>query len=172
MLVAVVLCTAASMQEPPFFRLGGLDLAWPFIYAVADLWMLLCCLVPPAIEPWSFRTRLARAAGCGLTGAGGLVVVTAIGLLLDCAQALDTPWGMIAPFAARSLRFWIPLLLLAQAPALATSTQRRFLVLGIAFLVQSAVHPASLPSSTTVGQLLASALAVIGGFATMAKTHL
>ncbi|MGE3173319.1 MAG: hypothetical protein AB7O97_11895 [Planctomycetota bacterium] len=171
----VIVILIALQQEPAIFRLQGVDLAWPAIYAAADFIVLLTCLAssPPArTTPASIGLRLARAGAAlmlGLLAASALIVA---GLGVDRIAGATTPWSALPGASLRLVLVWAPIALLGQSPLVPAGTLTRFLTLLAAFLVQCGVHPASLHVGLPgIPGILAASLAMAGGLLALTEPH-
>lgn len=167
-LALVLWCSIASLQEPLFFRIQGLDLLWPAASAGADVLCLVACGL------WSLE---ATRHYCGRaypwwSGAVALVstclaaqlLAIACCMVLDAAHASPTPWASILPLIGRGLLVWLPVGVVAACLAQsAWSVGRRLATLTLAFLVILPMNPVSMfEPMFTFDKLVAAMFAVAG----------
>ena len=170
-LVCSMLVSGAFLQEPSIFRQQDMPLSWPFVFAIADLLSLIIVLQTLPIYYHGGFATLVRALGSWFTIVLTLLPPLLLGVLLDVCLGAKTPWPAVALSPLRSAFFWLPLCLLAQARWVAQGQVAwRFLWLGAAFLVQSAVLPASLLARTaSLSTWTAALVAAAAGLVAIAK---
>jgi hypothetical protein len=171
MVGGLLVCAAAMLQEPAFFRLQQLDLAWPFVFGVADIIALICCVAAAPIESTTMALAVARATACLAVAFAAMLVLAAAACAFDFAVRAATPWRALPILAVRFVLCWLPIAVLSQVPVVRDRAPvLRFLILVAAYLVQSGVHPASLHVGfADPTQFLASLLAATGGLIALAR---
>lgn len=169
-LATSALVGAAFVQEPSIFRQQDLALAWPFTLTAADvLSLLLICQQLPEVSMGVGAWR-GRFLGTLLIALAAPVPLVLQGIAMDAVLGGVPPWHLILVSPLRATMFWLPLCLLAQARWLRSpSVLWRILWLTAAFLVQSAVLPASLPArSASISTWMAALVAAAAGLVALA----
>ncbi len=161
-----------AVQEPSFFRQQGLDLAWPFSFALSHLLALCIGLISTSRYAASTSSRVA--AGFGMLGCamGSLGLALTLLVLFDQLVGAATPWPTLAPSVLAYLMVWLPIFLLASGTWWrGCSNLTRLLGLGVALTVQISILPASLGlEPLTLRQSMAGALSVAAAFGLVAAT--
>lgn len=169
-IVLAVLIGGVWLQEPAFFRQDRLDLAWPFVFAAADV-LSGSIVVLVAVSPRGLiRQRLARSLAALVFGITGLLLFVVGGVSFDLMRHAPTPWAQLPALATRHILLWLPIVVLAQSPVLARAILSRGVVVALAFAVLTWSLPLSL-SFTVVDKFLPSALALGGAFVTITASE-
>src|SRR5262245_35294199 len=171
-IAGVLLCLWAIVQEPPFFRRQGQQMAWTLVYAVADAWALLCCVACVPSHGGGPFLRLARALGCAAAATAGVCLLLGIGLVADLVLRMSTPWSVVAELSLRYAMLWPAVFVVAQAPLGERFFVGRFLAILAVLTVQLAIHPIDSPAATLGGdKILASALAAAASLVTITRLN-
>lgn len=169
-LATSALVAAAFVQEPSIFRQQDLALAWPFTLTIADILSLILIsqALPDALD--GSMARRGRFVGLFLLALAAPVPLVLQGIAMDAVLGGIPPWHLILTSPVRAAMFWLPLCLLSQARWLQRpSILWRILWLSAAFLVQSAVLPASLPARTaSLSTWMAALVAAAAGLVALA----
>ena len=167
-LALVLWCSIASLQEPLFFRIQGLDLLWPAASAGADVLGLVACGVWSLESTRQYYGRVfpwwsgAVALGCTCLAAQLLAFASCI--LLDAAHSSPTPWASVGPLFGRAFLVWLPVGVMASCIAQSPwSIGQRLSTLTVAFLVILSMNPVSMFGPMfSFDKLLAATLVVAG----------